>query len=366
VQDTATSEPVPQPTEEPSIDPTEALVDTPVPVADTPAAPSLPEIGGADKIAFVANNEIHLMNVDGSELVQLTTDGGTKNDLQWIDHDTLLFLSGATVKYYTVSTDALDTLTSFTDNLAPLDAFQVSHDGTKVIIARNNEVFVVPFDFERMAGIASRKDLISMEDACIIPTQKEEDPRGYSRLQVKEARWSADDQLVAWLFKGVSAGNASVQAKQVSVFDITLCNPGQIDQLHNFPGTSFIPVGYVNNELPDFDWNGSSLFAFISLRRNDVWGEFYVYDWRSQRPTHIIPINGECCYSDIRWSPDGSYIFFAFQAFSLASEAQSELYYVPAGQIETGANFIPLKLSDDFVFRNRKESPQAALRPVQR
>ena len=368
VVDTVTSEPTPQPTEDVSVvvPPTDVPTDTPVPVTDTPAAPKLPELGGADKIAFVANNEIHLMNVDGSELVQVTTDGATKNDLQWLDHDTLLFLSGTSVKYYTVSTDALDTLTSFTDNLAPLDAFQVSHDGTQVIIARNSEVFVVPFDFERMAGITSRKELMSMEDACIIPTQKEEDSRGYSRLIVKEARWSADDQLVAWLFKGVSAGNATVPAEQVNVFDITRCIPGQIDLLHNFPGVSFTPVGYVNNELPDFDWNGSSLFAFISLRRNDVWGEFYVYDWRAQRPTHIIPINNECCYSDIRWSPDGSYIFFAFQAFSLGADAQSEFYYVPAGQIETGANFIPIELPDDFIFRNRKESPQAALRPVQR
>jgi Tol biopolymer transport system component len=35
-------------------------------------------LGSADKIAFVANNEIWLMNVDGSELSQLTTDGGAR------------------------------------------------------------------------------------------------------------------------------------------------------------------------------------------------------------------------------------------------------------------------------------------------
>lgn len=367
VEETAITEPSPEPTDDTSVtvDPTEVPTNTPVPVTDTPAAPSLLELGGADKIAFIANNEIHLMNVDGSELVQVTTDGATKNDLQWLDHDTLLFLSGRTVKYYTVSTDALNTLTSFTDTLAPVDAFQVSHEGTRVMIARSNEVFVVPFDFERMKNIASRKDLITMEDACIIPTQKDEDPRGYSRLQVKEARWSTDDQLVAWLFRGVSAGNAAIQAKQVSILNVAGCDPGKIDQLHNFPGTSFVPVGYASNELPDFDWNGSSLFSFTSLRRNDVWGEFYIYDWQAQRPAHIIPINNECCYSDIRWSPDGSYIFFAFQALSLGAEAEAQLYYIPAGQLETGANFQPIELPEGF-FRNPKEGTQAALRPVQR
>ena len=34
------------------------------------------------------------MNVDGSDLKQLTMDGAPKNDLQWLDRNTLLFLSG--------------------------------------------------------------------------------------------------------------------------------------------------------------------------------------------------------------------------------------------------------------------------------
>jgi hypothetical protein len=34
----------------------------------TVVMPQTPTLGGADKIAFVANKEIHIMNVDGSEL----------------------------------------------------------------------------------------------------------------------------------------------------------------------------------------------------------------------------------------------------------------------------------------------------------
>ncbi|HSJ88738.1 MAG TPA: serine/threonine-protein kinase, partial [Anaerolineales bacterium] len=99
-----------------------------------PVAPQFPVLGGADKIAFVANNEIWLMNVDGSELKQLTNDSASKSDVQWLDQDTILFISGLTIKFYKLSNDSVDTLTSF-PSAASLDAFQVSHDDKQVIIA---------------------------------------------------------------------------------------------------------------------------------------------------------------------------------------------------------------------------------------
>ena len=367
VEITSMSEPTPQPTEDPSVvvPPTEEPADTPIPATDTPAAPRLPELGGADKIAFVANNEIHLMNVDGSDLKQLTTDAATKSDLQWMpDGETILFISGLDVKFYNISTDTVDTLTSFPAAVT-LDSFQVSHDGTQVMIAMSNEVFVVPFDFERMKTIRSRRDLMNMEDACITPTEKEEDPRGYSRLKVKETRWSSDDQLVAWLFQGVAAGNASLQAEQVSVFNISACDPKLIDQIDNFPGTRFDPVGYQSRLRPDFDWDGSSQFTFNTDRRNNGWGEFYIYNYINHKPTLVSPINGVCCYRDLRWSPDRTHILFSFQDLSLGAAAPNLLYFVSSGQLGTGANFQPIPLPEGF-FKNPKEGPQAALRPVQR
>ena len=74
----------------------------------------MPVLGGADKIAFVANNELWLMNVDGSDLKQLTTDGGAKSDLQWLpDGENIIFISGKTIKFYNINTDVVDTLTTF-------------------------------------------------------------------------------------------------------------------------------------------------------------------------------------------------------------------------------------------------------------
>jgi hypothetical protein len=323
-----------------------------------PVVPSVPVLGKADWIALVANNEIWSMNVDGSEPKQLTTDGSPKNDLQWLDRNTLLFLTGTIVKYYRVDSDSVETLTSFPASYS-LDAYQVSHDGKQVMIAMNNEIFVVPFDLETMKDINSRSKLMEMQGACILPT-----PKTRAALQVQEARWSADDKLVSWLFKGNDAGNPSLQAEQVGVFDISACNPEAIDTLDNFPGTRFNPVGYQNREIPDFDWDGYDLFLFNTSRRNNGWGELYMYNWQTHRPSLINPIEGKCCYRDARWSPDGSYLIFAFQDLTLGGAAQTYLYYVPSGQLGTGTAFQPLPLDPGF-FKNAKEAPQPAMRPAE-
>jgi serine/threonine protein kinase len=353
---TATSEPVTQPSETPVI-PAATDTEAPPPATDTPLPPKSLAIGGADKIAFVANREIWLMNVDGSEPRQLTTDGASKNDLQWLpDGNTILFLSGKVVKYYNVATDTVDTLASFPSEVT-VDAFQVSHDGTQVMIAMSNEIFVVPFDFETMKTITNRNQLLRMENVCILPT-------GGTRaaLKVKEARWSIDDKLVAWLFKGVAAGNASLQSEQVSVLNIQSCDPTKIDQLDNFPGTRFDPVGFQSRIMPDFDWNGTSQFTFNTSRRNNGWGELYIYNWETHKPTLLYPIDNKCCYRDARWSPDGTFLIFAFQ--DLQPDAPTFLYYVPAGELEVGANFTPIPLPEGF-FKDPREAPQPALRPAQ-
>lgn len=320
---------------------------------DTPAAPSLPALGGADKIAFVANNEIWLMNVDGSELKQLTTDGGTKSDLQWLpDGETIVFISGLTVKSYNIQTDVVDTVTNF-PSAASLNVFHVSHDGEQVMISMNNEIFVVPFDVNKLRNVSKKSDLLALEP-CIVPEGKTK-----SALVVKEARWSSDDTLVAWLFKGPDLSD------QVSVLNIQDCTPATIDILDTFPGSRFTPPGFQGGLMPDFDWDGFSQFVFNTARRNNGWGELHIYNWESHKPTLTVnPIGKRCCYRDARWSPDGTYLLFAFQDAGLADAAQTLLYYVRYGDIGAGANLTPIPLPEGF-FKNPREAPQPALRLVQ-
>lgn len=325
----------------------------PTETATQTATPSIPVRGGADKIAFVANSDIWLANVDGSELIQLTDDGGSKNDLQWLpDRDTLIFISGLTVKSYNVETGVVDNVVNF-PSASSLNAFRVSHDGKQVMIAVNNEIFVVPFDFETMKGVSKKSDLLAL-DHCIVPEGKTK-----SALIVKEARWAADDGLVAWLFKGPTGTDL------VSVLNIQDCTPTTIDTLDTFPANRFNPPGFQGGLMLDFDWDGSEQFIFHTARRNNGWGELHIYNWQTHKPTLMVnPIEKRCCYRDARWSPDGSYLLFAFQDEGLADAAQTVLYYVPFGDIAAGANLTPISLPEGF-FKNPREAPQPALRPAQ-
>lgn len=327
------------------VPPTETITPT--------STPSVPVRGGADKIAFVANSDIWVANLDGSELTQLTNDGGAKNDLQWLpDGETLIYISGLTVKSINIETDVLDNVVNF-PSASSLNAFRLSHDGTQVMIAVNNEIFVVPFDMETMKGVSKKSDLLAL-DHCIIP-----EGRTRSALVVKEARWATDDKLVAWLYKGPTGTDL------VSILNIQDCTPATIDILDTFPANRFDPPGFQGGLMLDFDWDGSTQFIFHTARRNNGWGDLHVYNWETHRAALTLnPIEKRCCYRDARWSPDGSYLLFAFQDEGLAEAAQTVLYYVPFGDIVAGANLTPISLPDGF-FKNPREAPQPALRPAQ-
>lgn len=341
--------------------------ETRTPVAMQPApsestSPSSIVLGGADKIAFVANGDIWLMNVDGSDLNKLTRDGGAKSDLQWLPGgEIIIYISGLTVKYVNITTGAVEALTNF-PTASSLNAFRVSHDGKEVMISLNNEIFVVPFDFERMKNVHKKSDLLPLE-GCIYP-----EPKTRSELVVREALWSVNDKLVAWLFKGVdSVRNQNLLFDQVSVLDISKCLPAEIDQLDNFPAQRFKPVSDEpveyndDGSMPDLDWDGNDLFVF-NTNRQDGWGELYVYNWNTKRAVHNNLIDGICCYRDARWSPDGLYLFFAYRDHRLGAEAPTLLYYVLYRE-GAGRKFDSLVLPDGF-FTDRKEAPQPALRPA--
>ena len=128
---------------------------------------------------------------------------------------------------------------------------------------------------------------------------------------------------------------------------------------NNFPGTFFTPIGYQTREIPDFDWDGQDNFVFNMNRRNGGWGDLYIYNWRTHKPTLIFP--GTCCYRDARFSPDGTYILYEFQNVADGAGAQAHFFYVPVGELNTGANFKPIPMDPGF-FKDPREAAQPALR----
>lgn len=330
--------------------PVEIATNTPVAVTDTVAAPAFPTIGGADKIAFVANKEIYIMNVDGSELTQITTDGGLKSDLQWLpDGKNLVFLSGFTVKYYNLDTDSISVLMDF-PGASSLNAFRVSHDGTQVMITVNNEIFIVPFSFEGLKEVSRKSDLLALK-FCI-------DPRGGTEAaaRIREVRWSNDDKRVAWLYR--------LASDIISIYDISHCDANRLQDQFSFPSSLWTPPNFREGTILDFDWNGDDLFIFNTIKRFDSWGDLHVFN-QDGRPIPLLnPVDKKCCYRDARWSPDGRYMLFAFQEEIPGETSPTSLYYVAYSDVISQATLQSITLPEGL-FKDPREAPQPALRPAQ-
>ena len=117
--------------------------------------------------------------------------------------------------------------------------------------------------------------------------------------------------------------------------------------------------------IPAFDWNGADLFLLNSLIRNKAYGYEYVYHMSThQADQPLDPLGTGCCYTDMHWSPDGTYVVFGYQNYNLGSSSPTQLYYLNYGTISTGGTYQPIALPADF-FQNPAEHPDAALRPVQ-
>ena len=95
--------------------------------------------------------------------------------------------------------------------------------------------------------------------------------------------------------------------------------------------------------------------------RNEGFGNLYLYDTTTREATKLNPIDGECCYRDARWSPDGKFILFAYQK---SGDTGIELYFMPVDGSEDGQPLSAIELPAGF-FSTPREKPQPALQPAQ-
>jgi serine/threonine protein kinase len=320
-------------------------------VTDTPASAEFVALGGADKIAFLAGSNVWMMNVDGTALTKLTSDNVAKSNLQWLpDGNTLIYITGKCVATITVDTDQVNVLTCF-DADEYFEGFQVSPDGGQVAVSVGRELYVVPFDVPLLQSAHTRADLAAM-GGCLT----------YLDQNTKDVRWSSDSQQIAVLL--ISA-DSSWKKEVVRVLDIQQCGQTEPSVLNEFPGANFVMNGYHDRPfVPDFSWDGTTMFLLNSLVRNEGYGDLYSYDLVSHQDKLLDPIEKTCCYRDARWSPDGTYIIFAFQDLRLGPKSKTQIYYIPFDSIGTNAAYQPFAFPEDFVIDIR-EKLQFALRPAQ-
>lgn len=346
---TNTHTPLPSPqatsTSTPNSTPTVTEIPTSTPTITPTSEPLGPVIGGADKIAFVRENEIWVANLDGTGLRQLTQIGGIKVNPQWTpDGDFVTFVTGRCVYMVNASGESMVTTLLCATWAEYLAAFEFSPDGKKVALSLSDGLFIFEYDLNILRQIRSQ-DQLKATKSCITATS----------FQPKAVKWSNDSRKLAAVVVGVEV-NRKVDI--IRVMDVSECDQ-QPKLLDEFPGGRFTIAGNVPY-IPSFGWDGEALFALNNNILNDF-GEFYLYNMASFTADVVKPLGTLCCFRDFHWSPDDSFLLFGFEDTRYAKEV--ELYYIPFYTIGSGMEYTPIPFPDEF-FIKPDEKPQPVLRPA--
>jgi len=316
-----------------------ATIGTPV-----PQVPALP--GGADKIAFLAGNQLYVMDTDGANLIQVRTDNSAKSQLHWLPDGRLTYISRNCVYWMDLDTRQSQKLMCFVSNEL-LEDFEVSLDGKLVAISIQRTLNILPFDPEVLKEIDSRFSLLVLKDNCF-----------YNQYAFREVLWSrSGTQIAAHVVDTELVSSDQVFLLNISIPDCDTVGPVRIAKI---PGTRIDFDSNSTKRITSYDWDGDHLFLLNDSIRNDGFGDLYMYNTQSREGQKINPIDGVCCYRDARWSPDKRYIFFVFQRFGTT---QIEFYYVPYAELGKGATWTPIP-NLDTLFSTLREKPQPALRPI--
>jgi serine/threonine-protein kinase len=320
---------------------------TPQPVF-TPQPTATPP-GGADQIALVSENQLYLMKIDGSNLVQVRSEDGPKANLQWIIGNRLVYLSNNCAFLLDAATKQTQPLSCFNDREL-LEGFSVSPDGSLVAISVQRTLNVLPFNIEFLQTVTTRFNLLERKENCY-----------FHRFPYREALWSKGGDAVRFAARVIDT--RFVQYDQIFLLNANLdnCNNVDLSRLDTIPGGRITFDKGSTKRIGSFDWDGKNLFLLNDSIRNDGFGNLYLYNSETREMTKINPINGDCCYRDPRWSPDGKYIMFVFQRFD---SSDISLYYIPLAGLQEGGPFLPIDLPARF-FSNPREKPQPALHPIE-
>ena len=311
---------------------------------ETPIVAPIP--GGADKVAYVSGNEIYLMNIDGSDLIQIRTENSAKSGLHWIADGRLVYLSRNCAYIVDVQIEQPEEIVCFNASES-LEGFRVSPNGKLVAISIQRTLNILPFDLELLKEVETRFSLLALKENCF-----------YNQYAFRDVLWSKDGtQLAAHVVDTELVSSDQIFLLSINIPNCSTVGPVRIDRI---PGSHIDFDSESTKRISSFDWDGDHLFLLNDLIRNDGFGNLYLYDSKTREGVKINPINGICCYRDARWSPDGSYIFFAFQR---SDSAEIQFYYVPFGDSEDSNGWTPIPIPD-LLFTTPREKPQPALRPV--
>jgi len=315
----------------------------------------LPELGGADQIAFFSGGEIWTANIDGNALTQLTQDGAPKTYLRWLPNgEGLTYISGMCIQSVSLA-GAVDTITCF-NSAKLLESFEPSPDGQQLALSLDSQLYLLPFDLEALRTADQPGDL---QDIATCP-----DLAPYRHNTARFLHWSADSQRMAAVVLGKL--KSGYYADVIQVFDVDKCVPNPLIRIR-FPDQYFTYIDYNRNpKLQDFAWDGRDQFILHSRPESDAFSAMHIFNIATFAFTeNLNPVGGACCYRDPQFSPDGTYLAFAFQEHKPGASRDSrvtQLYYIPITSFGSGETYQPLPIPE---ITDPLEQPQPVLRPAQ-
>jgi tRNA A-37 threonylcarbamoyl transferase component Bud32/Tol biopolymer transport system component len=335
------------PTATQTFTPESTLTPTITPIVGTamPEVPSIP--GGADKIAFVAGNQLYLMDVDGSNLIQVRTDNSAKSHLHWIPDGRLTYVSRNCVYLLDIDTRQPQEVMCFVSG-EELEDFQVSPNGKLVAISVQRTLNILPFDLNVLKEVDTRFSLLALKENCF-----------YNQYAFREVLWAKNGTQIA----AHVVDTELVSSDQIFLLNVDIPNCDTVGPVRvaKIPGVRLDFSSDSTKRITSYDWDGDHLFLLNDNIRNDGFGDLYQYDSQARTGEKINPINGLCCYRDARWSPDKKYIFFVFQRIGTT---ELQFYYVPIAELGKSESWAPIQ-DVDTLFSTPREKPQPALRPIQ-
>lgn len=323
---------------------------TAAPESNATSRPALPFLGGADQIAFFSGRDVWTANVDGSALTQLTRDATAKTYLRWLpDGKGLTYISGRCIQSVSLA-GVVDTITCF-NTAKLLESFEASPDGQRLALSLDSQLYVLPFDLAALRSADQPGDLQAMA-TCADLAPYQHNTAGY-------LRWSTDSNRLAVVVMGKLKNGKPGDV--IQVFSVDECVPNPLISVR-FPDQHFTYLDYNRNPtFQDFAWDGDDLFLLHGHSQNEGFGVMHSFNTQTfSFSENINPVDGACCYRDPQFSPDGSYIVFAFQELGAGASSVTQLYYIPFGSLGTGVAYQPLPIP---ALTDPREQPQPALRP---
>jgi dipeptidyl aminopeptidase/acylaminoacyl peptidase len=311
-------------------------------------------LGQADKLAFVKSSDIWASDLDGSDLVQLTTDGAKKSNLHWSpDGQSVIYSSANCINLVGLLTRQVLTLTCFT-GIPSISAFDISPDGQKVALGlAQTDLYLLPYTqlFNlRQASLPS--DIHALAQCSFYAPYN-------TREALKAVKWSLTEDHLAMLLSSTVDG---VYRDEINILDFSQCTASPLMVKEILPTYFLFTLqGYYDHpEITSLSWNGNDQLLLNGYVNNEGFGDLQLYNLDQNQSRELVP-NGSCCYRDAHWSPDGTYLFYSYQP---EAGGEISLYYTPSSKLsQSGGSMVSLALPAGFL-TSGIETLQPALRTV--